>query len=86
MVPEAPLYGTQSDTVLFTARADAVAFEGGVPVAAFDWKSDVPPMPKDHDTYAGQLLEYLALINAEKGAVVYMTSGDIQWVHRDAGR
>lgn len=84
MVPEVPLYGRQSDTVLVTARADAVAFEGGMPVAAFDWKSDVAPTPKDHDTYAGQLLEYLALINAEKGAVVYMTSGDIQWVYRSS--
>jgi hypothetical protein len=31
------------------------------------------------------LLEYLELIGAEKGAVVYMTSGDIRWVHHDPG-
>jgi CRISPR-associated exonuclease Cas4 len=39
MVPEIPLYGARSDTVLISARADAIAFEGGAPVAVFDWKS-----------------------------------------------
>jgi CRISPR-associated exonuclease Cas4 len=85
LVPEIPLYGARSDTVLVSARADAIAFEAGVPVAAFDWKSDVAATPDDRDAYASQLLEYLELIGAEKGAVVYMTSGDIQWVHRDPG-
>jgi ATP-dependent exoDNAse (exonuclease V) beta subunit len=85
LVPEIPLFGARSDTVLVSARADAIAFEGGVPVAAFDWKSDVAPTPDDHDAYASQLLEYLELIGAEKGAVVYMTSGDIRWVHHDPG-
>jgi ATP-dependent exoDNAse (exonuclease V) beta subunit len=85
LVPEIPLFGARSDTVLVSARADAIAFEAGVPVAAFDWKSDVAPTPDDHDAYASQLLEYLELIRAERGAVVYMTSGDIQWVHRDPG-
>jgi hypothetical protein len=67
-----------------SARADAIAFEAGVPVAAFDWKSDVAPTLGDHDAYVSQLLEYLELIGAEEGAVVYMTSGDVRWVHRDS--
>lgn len=85
LVPEIPIFGARSHTVLVSARADAIAFESGVPVAAFDWKSDVSPTPDDHDAYASQLLEYLELIGAEKGAVVYMTSGDIRWVHRASG-
>jgi CRISPR-associated exonuclease Cas4 len=84
LVPEIPLFGARSDTVLVSARADAIAFEAGVPIAAFDWKSDVAPTLGDHDAYASQLLEYLELIGAEKGAVVYMTSGDVRWVHRDS--
>jgi ATP-dependent exoDNAse (exonuclease V) beta subunit len=84
LVPEIPLFGARSDTVLVSARADAIAFEAGVPVAAFDGKSDVAPTLGDHDAYASQLLEYLELIGAEKGAVVYMTSGDIRWVYRDS--
>jgi ATP-dependent exoDNAse (exonuclease V) beta subunit len=85
LVPEIPLFGARSDKVLVSARADAIAFEAGVPIAAFDWKSDVAPTLGDHDAYASQLLEYLELIGAEKGAVVYMTSGDVRWVHRDPG-
>jgi CRISPR-associated exonuclease Cas4 len=67
-----------------SARADAIAFEAAVPAAAFDWKSDVAPSADDHDAYASQLLEYLELIGAPKGAVVYMTSGDVRWVYREA--
>lgn len=82
LVPEIPLYGARSDTILVSARADAIAYEGGVPVAAFDWKSDVAPTSDDHDSHASQLLEYLELIGASKGAVVYMTTGEVRWVHR----
>jgi phage host-nuclease inhibitor protein Gam len=31
------------------------------------------------------LLEYLELTGAEKGAVVYMTSGEVRWVRRNPG-
>lgn len=85
LVPEVPLFGARSDTFLVSARADAIAFEAGVAVAAFDWKSDVAPVAKDHEAHASQLLEYLELIGAANGAVVYMTSGEIRWVHRVSG-
>lgn len=85
LVPEVPLFGARSDTVLVSARADAIAFEAGVAVVAFDWKSDVAPTKDDYDAYASQLLEYLELSRAEKGAVVYMTSGEIRWVRRNPG-
>lgn len=84
LVPEIPLYGARSDTILVSARADAIAFDAGVPVAAFDWKSDIAPTSDDHDGYSSQLLEYLELIGAAKGAVVYMTSGEVRWVHRQS--
>jgi CRISPR-associated exonuclease Cas4 len=84
LVPEVPLFGARSETVLVSARADAIAFEVGIAVAAFDWKSDIAPTEDDHDAYASQLLEYLELIGAEKGAVVYMTSGEIRWVRRNS--
>lgn len=32
LLPEIPLYGARSDTVLVSARADAIAYEAGVPV------------------------------------------------------
>jgi ATP-dependent exoDNAse (exonuclease V) beta subunit len=80
-VPEFPLFGAKSDTVLVAARADAFAFQAGIPTVVFDWKSDVAPTADDHDAYASQLLEYLELIGAEKGAVIYMTTGEVRWVH-----
>lgn len=86
LIPEVPLFGARSDMVLVSARADAIAFEGGVPVAAFDWKSDVAPTPDDYEAHASQLLEYLELIGVEKGALVYMTSGEIRWVHRNPNK
>jgi CRISPR-associated exonuclease Cas4 len=82
LVPEMPLYGARSDTILVSARSDAIALDEGVPFAVFDWKSDIAPTQGDRDTYASQLLEYLDLVGAEKGAVVYMTSGEVRWVHR----
>jgi CRISPR-associated exonuclease Cas4 len=82
LVPEVPLFGARFDTVLVSARADAIAFEAGLAVSAFDWKSDVAPMKDDHDAHASQLLEYLELTGADMGAVVYMTSGEIRWVRR----
>lgn len=82
MVPEIPLYGVRSETLLVSARADAIAFDAGVAVAAFDWKSDIAPSPADRQAYAGQLLEYLELLALDRGAIVFMTSGEIQWVNR----
>ncbi|WP_404926227.1 UvrD-helicase domain-containing protein [Mesorhizobium sp. ORM16] len=79
--PEIPLYGARSDTILVSARADAIAFEANAPIAAFDWKSDVAPTPDIHAGYVSQLLAYLELVAAEKGAIVYMTSGEFHWVH-----
>ncbi|MDA9398721.1 MULTISPECIES: UvrD-helicase domain-containing protein [unclassified Bradyrhizobium] len=85
LIPEIPIFGARSDTVLVAARADAIAFEKAVRIAAFDWKSDVAPTTDAHEAYASQLLEYLELIGIEKGAVVYMTSGEVRWVHRHVG-
>ncbi len=81
LVPEIPLYGARSEMVLTAARADAIAFEAGVPTAVFDWKSDVSPTAENHTAYVSQLLEYLALTGVKTGAVVYMTSGEVRWVH-----
>jgi CRISPR-associated exonuclease Cas4 len=81
LVPEFPLYGARSEDLLVSARADAVATENGKPIAVFDWKSDVSPSAADRQAYDGQLLQYLELIWAPKGAVVYMTTREVRWVH-----
>ena len=66
--------------ILMAGRADAVAFAGGQPVVVFDWKSDVAPSATDRQAYAGQLLEYMQAVGAPRGAVVYLTLRELDWI------
>ena len=36
--------------------------------------------PDDRATYAHQLAQYVHVLRAKRGAIVYMTTGEIQWV------
>lgn len=81
MVPEMALYGARdAGAILIAGRADAVAVVVGRPAVVFDWKSDVAPSPADRQTYAGQLLEYMEAVGAPRGAVVYLTLRELDWV------
>ncbi len=85
MVPEMAIYGARdSGAILIAGRADAVAVAGGRPVAVFDWKSDVAPSAADRQTYAGQLLEYMEAVGAPRGAVVYLTLRELDWIDGSA--
>jgi len=81
-VPEVPIYGRigADGNQLVTGRADAVRFLDGRPQIVFDWKSDLAPEPATRAVYANQLALYVNVLHAERGAIVYMTSGQIQWV------
>ncbi len=79
LVPEFAIYSAEGD-ILTTGRADAVAFSDGKPSLVFDWKSDVSPTDADRQTYAGQLLKYMTAIGATRGAVVYLTLRELDWV------
>jgi hypothetical protein len=46
----------------------------------FDWKSDVTPEFGARSAYAGQIAQYMKVLGAERGAIVYMSLGQIQWV------
>jgi CRISPR-associated exonuclease Cas4 len=87
LVPEVPVYGRvgADDRQLITGRADAVRFRDGRAQIVFDWKSDAAPEQKARASYANQLALYVAALDAERGAIVYMTSGQIQWVNRRRG-
>jgi CRISPR-associated exonuclease Cas4 len=67
-----------------TGGADAVRFRNGRAQIVFDWKSDIAPAAAMRAAYASQLALYVKVLEAERGAIVYMTSGQIQWV--DPGR
>jgi CRISPR-associated exonuclease Cas4 len=81
ILPEVPVYAIpEKGGALLSGRADAVAFEGNVPEIVFDWKSDVAPSDGDRAGYRAQLLDYVKAIGAKRGAVVYMTLGQINWI------
>jgi CRISPR-associated exonuclease Cas4 len=84
LVPEVPVYGILAGDPLrlVSGRADAVQYRDGHARIVFDWKSDVAPEPATRQEYANQLGIYVDVLGAEQGAIVYMTTGQIQWVNR----
>jgi CRISPR-associated exonuclease Cas4 len=82
LVAEVPVYGRLpgDDEVLVAGRADAVCYRAGRPEIVFDWKSDIDPDATARTAYANQLGQYMHVLGAERGAVVYMTRGQVQWV------
>jgi len=81
LVVELPLYDArEAGAVLMTGRADAIAVTDGRPAVVFDWKSNVAPGEADRQAYAAQLLEYMAAVGAPRGAVVYLTLREIDWI------
>ncbi|MGA3314814.1 MAG: UvrD-helicase domain-containing protein [Candidatus Korobacteraceae bacterium] len=86
LVPEFSVFGlSHSDEHLDACAgvADAVALNSsGNPDFVFDWKSTVSPTPDDMQKHAAQLRVYLNQLNVEKGALVYMTTGQVVEVTR----
>jgi exodeoxyribonuclease-5 len=58
--------------------ADAIAYDdAGNPEIIVDWKSDVAPEPSLHKKHLAQLKAYLEMAGCPRGALVYMTTGDV---------
>jgi hypothetical protein len=56
-----------------------------MPRIVFDWKSDVAPDASARASYASQIAQYTNILGtnilgAERGAVIYMSLGQVQWV------
>jgi exodeoxyribonuclease-5/CRISPR-associated exonuclease Cas4 len=79
LVPEIPLWEARPPAYL-AGRADAVVIDGDRIVLVVDWKSDVSPAPNSQAAHAGQLRDYLRVTGAQRGAIVYMSSGRVAWV------
>ena len=82
LVAEVPVYGRLAGEHqrLIAGRADAVSYQSGKPGIVFDWKSDIAPDAAARETHANQLGQYVHVLGAERGAVVYMTSAQVRWV------
>jgi len=51
-------------------------------VAVVDWKSDVAPSESDYAHHLAQMAEYLTATRTKRGALVYMTRGEVVWLKR----
>jgi CRISPR-associated exonuclease Cas4 len=82
LIPEVSIYGVTPKSMdqLIAGRADAVGWKEDGSKVVFDWKSDVVPNNEDRAAYRQQLSQYLHVIGAARGAIVYMTSGRLDWV------
>lgn len=83
LVPEIAIWG-HDEAGLVAGRADALAIVENHTDAAIDWKSDVNPTPAVREAHAQQLRDYLSVTGAKRGAVVYLTNGEIVWITRPA--
>ena len=88
LVPEFPVYaselvdGEERATVGIT---DATNFaSNGKPTVIIDWKSDVDPTPETLEHYRTQVGNYLRTTGVELGLIVFVTSGAVVSVTRDA--
>lgn len=79
LVPEIPLWAANPPHFL-AGRADAAAIDGERISLVVDWKSDVTPDTAAHSAHAAQLRDYLRVTGAERGAIVYMSRGQVSWV------
>lgn len=84
LFPEIAVWSGTADGSLLSGRADAVAVKNGNIIAVIDWKSDIAPSQDERLEYIGQLGEYLAATGAPRGAVVYMSLGEVVWVEARA--
>jgi hypothetical protein len=78
-----PLVGLTDEELLDIAeqvRADAVAVRGEERLAVLDWKSDISPSREDRSGHIAQLKDYVETIGAPKGAIVYMSLGEVVWM------
>jgi len=80
LVPEVPIWSNLGDGQFMAGRADAVAVRGKERLAVLDWKSDISPSRDDRSGHIAQLKDYVETVGAPKGAIVYMSLGEVVWV------
>jgi CRISPR-associated exonuclease Cas4 len=83
--PEVTVYTSDSDGTFLSGRADAIAFVSGKPQVVIDWKSDVEPSPAERSQHFKQLGDYLRALGVRRGALVYLTRGEVVWLDARRG-
>ena len=81
LIPELAVWSSSADgRQMVSGRSDAVVVEEGRISAIVDWKSDVAPSAEDRNSYLAQLSDYLVATGADRGAIAYMTLGEVVWL------
>ncbi len=80
LLPEIAVWSQLPNGSLLAGRADALAVVDGNVIAVFDWKSDAAPSKEERLGYIVQLSAYLEATGAPRGALVYMSLGEIVWL------
>ncbi len=76
LVPELSVWSELDPGNLLAGRVDAIAIEDGKVLEILDWKSD-RDTDLHREAYVQQLQRYLRATSAARGAIVYMTTGEI---------
>jgi len=79
LVPEMAIWAARKD-YLVAGRADALAIRDDKIDVAIDWKSDINPTASVRSAYTGQLRDYLEATGAARGALVFLSLGEVVWV------
>jgi hypothetical protein len=76
LVPEISVWGELDPGNLLAGRVDAIAIEDSKVLEVLDWKSD-RDTALHRAAYIQQLQRYLLATSAPRGAIVFMTTGEI---------
>ena len=76
LVPELSVWGELKSGNLLAGRVDAIAIEDGKVLEVLDWKSD-RDTSLHRAAYVHQLQRYLHATSAPRGAIVFMTTGEV---------
>jgi CRISPR-associated exonuclease Cas4 len=79
LVPEMAIWAGRNGC-LIAGRADALAIRDDEIDVAIDWKSDINPTASVRAAYAEQLRDYLEATGAGRGALVFLSLGEVVWV------
>jgi hypothetical protein len=79
LVPELALWAAR-DAYFVAGRADALAIRDGRIDVVVEWKSDINPTASVRAAYVGQSRDYLEATGAGRGALVFLTIGEVVWI------
>ena len=78
LVPELAVW-SEAEGELIAGRADATAYDGDS-CRGYRLEIGRRPSTEDRAQYRGQLKDYMTAIGAARGAVVYMSLGEVAWI------